>query len=282
MTREEFNVVSKSRWVSLKLKDLPYTQRKLYKEERPYANNKGERFYIIRIEDLFIYQNSKVSVICPICGKERTYYYSYILTDKVLPVCNKCKKLETFIGHINRFGVKILAYKNVDKDTSLTKGNGTLVKCLCPICGKEFWNALNSVLYNVTKDCSCTSRKKSSLRMTEYNRKIGRQIYSELPLEEQIKYTTLRRKAGVFNVKIAKKRGYICAISGKYCKGNCEMHHLYSLNTHPNLALKEINLVLLKQDLHIAFHNQFGRGFNTLAQYKEFCSGKSPYNTKIN
>ena len=62
----------------------------------------------------------------------------------------------------------------------------------------------------------------------------------------------------------------IYEITGEYCKGNQEVHHLLSINTNPTKIYFEDNVIVLRKDIHQDFHNKYGRGNNTPSQFLEF------------
>lgn len=50
-----------------------------------------------------------------------------------------------------------------------------------------------------------------------------------------------------------------------------EIHHLYSRHDHPDKKNILNNGVLLKQSVHIKFHQEYGQTYNTPEQFEDFC-----------
>lgn len=82
-----------------------------------------------------------------------------------------------------------------------------------------------------------------------------------------------------YSSKLFKRKVY--AIKGKECiccsqtKRNTVIHHVYSRNTHPHLMYNINNVVVMCEECHMKFHNQYGYGNNTTLQFIEFLNNTS-------
>lgn len=68
---------------------------------------------------------------------------------------------------------------------------------------------------------------------------------------------------------VAKEYAHTCAITHTVCK-NGSAHHLFSAANYPDLALDLRNGVWITREHHKAFHDQYGRGKNTLEQFQQY------------
>lgn len=72
-------------------------------------------------------------------------------------------------------------------------------------------------------------------------------------------------------IKAAKRTaGNKSEISGTY--GKVEGHHIESVQSRPDLAYDQTNIIVLTHDEHRAFHNHYGATGNTSAQMDDFKS----------
>jgi hypothetical protein len=63
--------------------------------------------------------------------------------------------------------------------------------------------------------------------------------------------------------------GYTCQISNvKGC--NLEAHHIQNFSSHPELRFAIDNGITLSKEVHLAFHNKYGKKNNTKDQLTEF------------
>ena len=81
---------------------------------------------------------------------------------------------------------------------------------------------------------------------------------------------------------ILRLSSFTCAITGKL-GGVLSAHHIYNYADYPDLRLSISNGVVIKQSLHKEFHRRYGRGNNTLFQFKEFFYLKTgrEFNTEV-
>ena len=74
--------------------------------------------------------------------------------------------------------------------------------------------------------------------------------------------------------KVFQRFDFKCAITGiskeQLPPGNLVVHHLNCANHHPHLIYVPENGIVLIKELHVAFHNQYGYGKNTVFQFQSF------------
>jgi hypothetical protein len=78
---------------------------------------------------------------------------------------------------------------------------------------------------------------------------------------------------------VRKRCGYACVITQERVKKTVKngkpqrfaCHHLESFDVNPDLRYEPTNGVFLKWEIHSAFHDEYGYGRNTEAQFVKFC-----------
>lgn len=70
--------------------------------------------------------------------------------------------------------------------------------------------------------------------------------------------------------KVYAKDNYSCQCCGDATGSNLNAHHIESHNSNKGLRWKPVNGITLCIDCHKAFHREFGKGNNTMAQFSEF------------
>lgn len=78
-----------------------------------------------------------------------------------------------------------------------------------------------------------------------------------------------------------KLANYTCVISGQV-GGSLRVHHLNGYNWDIEHRLDLNNVVVITEELHNEFHKIYGKGENTLEQFKEFYKDKTGKDFKIN
>lgn len=69
--------------------------------------------------------------------------------------------------------------------------------------------------------------------------------------------------------KVLRAANYTCAVTGQK-GGDLSAHHLYNRAHHPEMALDPDNGVCISAAVHKDFHQKYGYGHNTPAQFLEY------------
>lgn len=80
-------------------------------------------------------------------------------------------------------------------------------------------------------------------------------------LRDSIEYINFRKA-------VMKRDNYTCQLTGM--RGKLNVHHIESLTDNIEKALDLNNAITLHASVHKTFHDIYGRGNNTLAQFQEF------------
>ena len=93
---------------------------------------------------------------------------------------------------------------------------------------------------------SAKRRYEAAPRTIPYRIKRSLDTHPELGMTEKAWFNYLRQK-----------RDYVCAITGaRGCR--LAVHHLFSVKSYPNLRWDESNVIVIREDIHKAFHQWNG------------------------
>lgn len=184
----------------------------------------------------------KIYCICDMCGKERLCWkHSYY------PICNSCNKIgkKHSEEHKRKIGLsqkgKKLSEETKRKMSSSQKG-------------KIFTEEHKRKISENHKNVSGKNNPAYNPNLTDNDRIDRRKIIGYKPWFQSV----------------FKRDNYTCQICGDNKGGNLNAHHIESYNNNPTLRLELSNGITLCEDCHIEFHHQYGYGYNTEEQLKEF------------
>lgn len=141
------------------------------------------------------------------------------------------------------------------------KKGGSNWRCRCS-CGKETIVRATRLKNGMTKSCGCY-QKCSGKEHWNWNKSITKE-QREAAKRGKIKDV----KYDFWRKSVFERDGFKCAVTGK--KGDLEAHHLNAWNSHPDQRYDLDNGITLSKEIHKLFHKVYGKGNNTLEQFKEF------------
>ena len=161
-------------------------------------------------------------------------------------------------------------YPNLIKEWHSTK-NGKLtpynvtpgsVRKIWWICkNKHEWTASICNRKNGTTCLICSIKNRSGYNHPNYN--------PNLTDEDRISRRN-DKKIPVWRKEVYTRDNYTCQICGDNSGGNLHAHHLMGYNKYPKQRFDKDNGTTLCIICHMDFHNIYGRGNNTLQQFKEY------------
>lgn len=135
--------------------------------------------------------------------------------------------------------------------------------------------------YNRSRNgCPCCGKDQVSQKLS--NRQYSEETLRRMSLaarERSLRGGKPRRWRNDFNYlkwreMVFERFDFQCAITGiskdQVPPGNLVVHHLNCANHHPHLIYIPENGIVLIKELHMAFHNQYGYGKNTVLQFQYF------------
>jgi len=167
------------------------------------------------------------------------------IKDKICLYCYTCK---------NEFKTSVHSYKNAKKTG-------------CKYCKK-----LCISNYNKNKIITLKTRQKISKANKNKPGTLNGKFGLSHPKWKGGKYDRLNgssTEAYLWRKYVKKLYEYKCVITG--CTENLECHHLESWNVCKEKRNDPNNGVLIKKQIHLAFHKKYGYGNNTEKQFSLFC-----------
>ena len=152
------------------------------------------------------------------------------------------------------------------------------VKCNCDYCGKEIeitpCKMKDREKHFCNKECQTAWQKENWVGENSPNWKHDKTDEDRIIERQYTEYTDMVQEA----LKLA---NYTCVISGQV-GGSLRVHHLNGYNWDIEHRLDLNNVVVITEELHNEFHKIYGKGKNTLEQFKEFYKDKTGKDFKIN
>jgi len=156
-----------------------------------------------------------------------------------------------------KFGrLRVISYARTSK-------NKAYWNCICD-CGSTVVSSGESLKQGNTQSCGCMFREKIKDRYGDKNPAWN----SSLTDSDRIKRHALHR-VKVWRKKIFEKDDYTCQLTGQRGGKICA-HHISSWNRSKSLRFLKRNGVTISKEMHILFHQIYGRGDNTPKQFKDF------------
>jgi len=215
-------------------------------------------------QSVYIHSDIKIKIICSIHGeflqKPRNHLCGF--------GCDRCsgsykRTLEEFIQLSNLKHSNKYDYSRIEGHPfSLSK-----VPIICPIHG-EFLQCVNNHLMN-GQGCSKCSVEAKALKNKGPLHPFWRH---DISLEEREYYKDRRYCLNYRSWKTAVHRrdNFTCQITGIQQYKGIHAHHIESWNGHKELRFDVNNGISLLRKIHYLFHKLYGKGNNTLLQFKEF------------
>jgi Protein of unknown function (DUF723) len=178
--------------------------------------------------------------------------------------------------------------KNIEKrghpHTIVSRQYETKQSPLIVWCPKHFHEHVTTFTnYNRSQTgCPCCGKDRVSQKLS--NRQYSEETLRRMSLaarERPLRGGKPRRWRNDFDYlkwrgKVFQRFDFKCAITGiskeQLPPGNLVVHHLNCANHHPryNCTCVPENGIVLIKELHVAFHNQYGYGKNTVLQFQSF------------
>lgn len=169
----------------------------------------------------------------------------------------------------------------------------SLISVHCHICNKDFETTVQS--YKNAKKTGCPHCKKEVCSKTHKNKIVSEQTRCKIGLKASKRPGSLKgcfgakhpryKHGNARNLKYSSYLDYLWKNAvRKRCKHKCVItfegwkeaerfacHHLNSYDIHDDQRYLVENGVYLKREIHKKFHDNYGYGNNTEAQFVEFC-----------
>lgn len=161
-------------------------------------------------------------------------------------------------------------YPNLIKEWHPTKNGKLTPYDVVPGSDRKVWwickngHELKSSVYSRSSgnDCLiCSIKNRSGANHPNYN--------PNLTDKDRVNRRN-NKKIPFWRKKVYARDKYSCQICGDNSGGNLNVHHLMGYNKYPKLRYDKNNGVTLCDICHMDFHNVYGRGNNTKAQFEEY------------
>ena len=168
-------------------------------------------------------------------------------------------------------------------DFAFIKQGRAYWKCECD-CGTIKNVRGSSLRIGQTKSCGCYAKERSSImnsgeghpfygkKRPEHSRKmkgINHPRYNHSLTEEERQIGRTYTEYREWRTAVYERDKYTCQCCGTK-KGPFNAHHLGAYNRYTKLRISLWNGITLCKKCHVNFHNEYGRGGNTVKQFKEF------------
>lgn len=172
-----------------------------------------------------------------------------------------------------RFG-RLVAIEPTEK----RRGSFVIWRCVCD-CGNEKMVPIADLTRSATQSCGCLRREVTSKRASEQVGSKGPSYNPNLTDEHRERKRLMRSRAvPKWRVSVFRRDNYTCQLCGARC-GNgkritLNAHHLDGWNWAADKRTDVNNGVTLCLVCHTGFHEIYGNGDNTRAQFEEYCHTK--------
>ena len=231
-----------------------------YEEVKGFIENNGCKL----ISEEYVDIHTKLKIQCS-CGEIFEKDFTHF-KDKNQRQCKKCgieitktkQKLtyEEVKGFIEDNGCKLISEEYVNAYTKLK------IKCSC---GEMFEKSFSKFKNRNQRQCKkCAIAKVSGENNYNYNPNLT---------DEEREFGRLIPNYGEFIKKTYKRDNYTCQCCGQK-SGKLNAHHLNGYSWDKEHRTTPINGVTLCKKCHTEFHSIYGKGNNTIIQFRDFIRNK--------
>lgn len=209
-----------------------------------FSRNRAE--FQVRPHELSVGSHVRVRVRCPLCSNERDAPFKSVFASGN-SICKRCTDVRDLTGE--QFG-----RLTVIRPTDRRSGKNLVWECQC-VCGNTVY--ANSGL--LSRDgMHCCNRGVCNARWNEGLSREQRFFHRGKPHYRE------------WRTSVFERDGYACQACGDNKGGNLIAHHLDSWDQHIESRFDIANGGTLCDLCHKEFHDAYGYGGNTRAQYQEF------------
>ncbi len=157
----------------------------------------------------------------------------------------------------------VVGFSHIDKN------NASNWECVCS-CGVRIVVRSNSLISGHTQSCGCL-KIETNTRTGEESSRWNKTLTEEDRQKRRSKVEYKEWRQNVFE-----RDKYICRICGEETH-NVEAHHLFSYTAYPQERYNFSNGITLCKEHHTQFHQKYGYGDNTPAQFKAWLFSKQEF-----
>lgn len=274
---------------------------KLYYINKGYVFTKFKEEFEVKINDLQINSNIKITPICDICKKENVKMIKYNDYNKCIRnggfyCCIPCSRIKINKTNLDKYGTEWVMQSQINKEkskqTCINKyGVDNISKTL--LFKEKYKNTMNNK-YGVDNGFQINFVKEKSRKtcLKKYGSEYYNQSYigklkisgvnSKFYIDGRCKINYNRSTdvdEKLWRNRVYKRDNYTCQYCNDNKGGNLNSHHLDGWNWCIDKRYDIDNGVTLCKKCHEEFHHIYGYGDNTKEQFEEFMLNFEPQTT---